>query len=57
MVTNFGILFFREIFQIDKFEGADFKYENSFFKTLPQKCPNQAFLFKETQVTHFWSQI
>ena len=31
----------------DKFEGADFKYDNSFLKFQP----------KNTQIRHFWSQI
>ena len=37
---------FREILQIDKFEGADFKYHNS-FKILAHKY----------QISHFWSEI
>ena len=32
-----NIGFFREIWQKDKFEGADFKYHNSFIKVLAQK--------------------
>ena len=28
----------------DKFEGADFKYDNSILKTLTQKYPDKAFL-------------
>ena len=50
-------LFFRKILQLDKFEGADFKYDNSIFKILAQKYPNKAFLVKNTQIRHFWSQI
>ena len=38
---------FHKILQIDRFEGADFKYDNSFLKFLP----------KNTQIRHFWSQI
>ena len=30
--------------QLDQFEGADFKYDNSFFKILAQKYPNKTFL-------------
>ena len=30
---------------VDKFESADFKYDNSFFKILAKKYPNKAFLF------------
>ena len=37
-------MFFREILQIDKFEGDDFKYDNGFSKNLAQKAPNKAFL-------------
>ena len=29
----------------DKFWGADFKYDNGFFKISDQKYPNKAFLF------------
>ena len=36
-------LLFREILQIDKFEDADFKYDNSIFKILSQKYPTEAF--------------
>ena len=41
----------------DKFQGADFKYDNSFFNILAQKYPNKAFLLKNTQIRHFQSQI
>ena len=35
---------------MDKFEGADFKYDNSFLKKiLAQKYPNKAFFVKKTQ--------
>ena len=40
-------LLFCEILKLDKFEGADFKYDNSFFKFQP----------KNIQIRHFWSQI
>ena len=46
-------LLFREILQIDKFEDADFKYDNSIFKILSQKYPNKAFLVKNTQIWAF----
>ena len=36
--------FFREILQIVKCEVAHFKYGNSFFQSLAQKYPNNAFL-------------
>ena len=32
-----AFLFFREILQLEKFEGADFKYENSFFRNSSPK--------------------
>ena len=38
---------FRQNLQLDKFEGANFKYDNSFFKYQP----------KSTQIRHFWSEI
>ena len=44
MVLNLGILFFREILQIDKFEGADFNMTIGFFEILAQKQPNKASL-------------
>ena len=40
-------LFFREILQLDKFKGPDFKYDKIIFK----------FQSKNTQIRHFWSQI
>ena len=36
-------MFFREVLQIDKFDGPDFKYENIVFKLLSQKYPNKTF--------------
>ena len=38
---------------IDNFEGADFKYDNSFFKILPQKYPNKAFLVPNLSIFDF----
>ena len=37
-------MFFRKTLQIDKFEGGDFKSDNSFLKILDEKYPNKAFL-------------
>ena len=37
-------MFFRKILQIDKFKGADFKYDNSFLKILAQNYPRKTFL-------------
>ena len=42
-----AFLFFRKVFQIDKFEGANSKYENSFLKFQP----------KNIKIKHFLSQI
>ena len=36
-----------KIYQLDKFEGTDFKHDNIVFKLQP----------KNTQIRHFWSQI
>ena len=38
MVPDLGIL------QLEKFEGANFKYHNSIFKVLVQKYQNKMFL-------------
>ena len=38
--------------QLEKFQGADFKYDISIFKILDQKYPNEAFLVKNTQKRH-----
>ena len=52
-VPNLGILFFHKILQIDKYEGADFKYDNNYLKILAQKFTNKAFLVKNTQIRQF----
>ena len=52
-VSNLPILFFRKILQIDKFEGADFKYDNNYLKIMAQKYTNKAFLVKNTQGKQF----
>ena len=41
---------------IDKFEDDDFKYDNSFVKTLAQKFPIKESLVKNTQIRHFLVQ-
>ena len=46
-------LFFREILQLEKFEGADFEYGKSFFKLLIQKYSNKAFLIPNLSVFVF----
>ena len=50
-------MFFRKILQIDNFEDADFKYDNSFLKFLPKKYPNQAFLVPNSGIFVFVSEI
>ena len=35
---------FQDILQLDKFEGADFKFDNIFFQIPAQKYPNHTFL-------------
>ena len=42
-----AFLLFQEILQLEKFEGAGFKYNNIIFKFQP----------KNTQMMHFWSHI
>ena len=53
----FAFLFFHKILQLDRFKGADFKYDNSFSNIIAHKYPNKAFWVKNTQISHFWSQI
>ena len=43
--------------QIYKFECAEFKYSNSFSTILYQKCPSKTFFVKNTQISHFGSEI
>ena len=40
--------------QIDKFEGADFKYDNSYLKILARKYTNKAFLVPNLGIFIFW---
>ena len=44
MVPNLGIFIISRYFAIAQFQGADTKYNNSFFLILAQKHPNKAFL-------------
>ena len=39
-----NFLFFRKMFQLDKFEVANFKYDNRFLKILALKYPYKGFL-------------
>ena len=53
-------MFFRKIFQLNKFEGADFKYDNSFFNLNPPPPtppPKKKKKKKTKQIRYFWSQI
>ena len=47
LVLNLGIFLSHEILQVDKFDGADFKYDTIVFK----------FQSKNALIRHFWSQI
>ena len=44
---SLSIFFSHEIIQLDKFEGADFKYDNIFLKFQP----------KSTKIRHCWSKF
>ena len=57
LVANVGIFVFFVKFEIGKFEGARLKYDNCFSKIIAQKYPNKAFLVKNIQIKHFWSNI
>ena len=47
LALNLGIFLFHKILQLDKFDGADFKYNTIVFKFQP----------KNIQIRLFWSQI
>ena len=48
-VSNLHIFVFSEILQTEKFEDADFKYDNSFLKIFPQEYKNKTFSVVNTQ--------
>ena len=50
-------LFFRKILQLDKFEGTDYRYDNSFLKLQPKNSQIMRQKVKNTQLKHFWSKI
>ena len=53
MVPNLGIFpffFFYEMLYLDKFEGADFKYDNSFCSNSSPKAPKQFWGFLQNFV-------
>ena len=43
------LIFFAKFFQLDNFQGADFKSDNSVFKILTQKCLCKSCWVKYTQ--------
>ena len=45
--------FFHKILELDKFEGADFKYANSFFLILVKQYPNKIFLVPNLRIFVF----
>ena len=45
--------FFHGTLQLDKFEEADFKYDNSFFKFPAQRYPNKVFLVPNLRIFNF----
>ena len=49
-----AFLFFYKSLQIDKYEGADFKYDNSFITVLAKNQSNKGFLVKNTQIQAFF---
>ena len=48
---------FHDILQLDKFEGADFKYDNIFFQIPAQKYPNHTFLIPNLDSFIFLSNL
>ena len=44
MAQIYAVLYFCKILQFQKFQGADLKYGNNYFQSLPQKYPIKAFL-------------
>ena len=51
--SNKAFLVLHKILELDKFEGADFKYDNNFFQITAQKYPNKAFLVRNSQIFIF----
>ena len=47
---NLDIFVFSRNLQLDNFEGAKFKYDNSFFQILAQKYQNKAFLVPNLRI-------
>ena len=45
-ITKLAFLLLHEILEIDKFEGADFKYGNRFSLIPVKKYPNKTFLVR-----------
>ena len=65
-MTKFYFIFliFRKSKQLNKFEGADFKCDNSFFKFKPKrnkfparKYPNEAFFVLNVSIFYFCMKL
>ena len=58
LVANLGIFIISQHFEIRQIEGlAILNMKIVFLKIVVQKYPKKAFLVKNTQIRHFWSQI
>ena len=49
----YALLFVFKVWQFVKSEGADFKYGNNYFQSLPQKYPNKSFLVSNLGIFDF----
>ena len=56
MGPNLDICFFREILQVDKLESADFKFDKSFLKFLPEN-PKQGTFDSKFKHYYFFREI
>ena len=54
LIPNLCIFVLCEILQIEIVEGADFNYDNSFFKVLAPNYPNKTFLVLNLAFFVFW---
>ena len=69
LVPNLGIFVLSQNFELDEFDGSDFKYDNIIFKFLTQTYPIKTFLdpnlrtfifapnFETGQIRGRWFQI
>ena len=53
MIPNLDIFVFLPNLQLEKFEGAGFKYDNNFFQIAFQKYPYKAFLVRKLRIFIF----